>query len=109
MDRVAELEENPGGANHFVIVELGQLRGVGHRLRHRPRRRVVPELVRGELAVEGGHVIGPGGVPFCRELGFALRLGGASAPITGPRLGVGCRTRVNMREKCSKASAGCFI
>ena len=55
--------------------------------------------MRGELPVKGGHVIGPGGVPFRRELGFAFRLGGSSAPIPGARLGVrGVDPRQDARE-----------
>ena len=90
MGLVAKLEEDPGGTNHFVTVELSQLRSVRDGLGHRTRRRVVAQLVRRELPVEGGHVIGPRGEPLRGELGFALRFGGAPSPIPGSRFGVGC-------------------
>ena len=68
--RSPSVEEDPGGAHQLVVVEPGEFGSIGHRLGHRARRRVVAEFVGGELAVEGGHVIGPGGVPFRGEVGL---------------------------------------
>src|SRR5438105_5313567 len=101
--RVAKLEKHPGGANYFVTVEPGPLRTVRYGLGHRPWWRIVPELMRCELTVEGGHVIGPGGVPFRREFGFALCIGGASSPITGSRL---CIRGINPRQDAREMFEG---
>ena len=89
MGLVAKLEEDPGGTNHFVTAELSERRSTRDGLGYRTRRRIVAQLVRSELPIEGGHVIGPRGVPLRGELGFALRFGCAAPPIRGTRLGVG--------------------
>ena len=96
---VAESEKDLRRADLFAAVEIGAFRRGRDRLWHRVRRRVVAELMGGELTIKGRHMLGPGGIPFPGEIGFRLALGGPPAPIPGPRLAVG---RVgpgqNMRE-----------
>ena len=51
--RSSAAANRPAALDQFAGVELGKLGGGGARLRLRPRRRVVAELMRGELTVEG--------------------------------------------------------
>jgi len=86
---VVKRKEDPGRANHLAGVELGAFGGAGDRLRQRMRRRIVAELMRRELAIKSCHVLGAGGIPFCRDARLSFRRRGAPAPIGGPRLGIG--------------------
>src|SRR5271163_2394538 len=88
-----------GGLDERTSAELSGFRGAGVWLGQRVRRRVVAELMSGELAVECRHIFGSGGIPFGSELGFASGLGGAAAPIGGARFAPWCRrTGQNSRE-----------
>src|SRR5437660_790339 len=87
------------GADQLFVIEMLLLGRVWLRFRHRAGWRVLPELVRGELAVEGGHMLRAGAVPFGRGSGVARCFGGAAAPVSRPRLAVGGHRAVhNPRE-----------
>src|ERR1700738_5318399 len=55
---VAQLEKDSGGTNHLAVVELRALRGIRDGLGHMTRWRITAQFVRGELPIDGGHVIG---------------------------------------------------
>ncbi len=86
---VAGVEEQLRRTDLLLSVEASLRGAVRARFGHRMRRRVAAELVRRQLPVEGRHVLGAGGIPLRREIGFAGALGGAPAPIGGTRLDVG--------------------
>ncbi len=90
MRTIAEHKKDLRGAHDFVAVEIGTLCRCRDGFGNRVRRRVVAELMSGELAVKCGHMLGSGGIPFSREIGFRLGLGRAPSPIPGARLGIGC-------------------
>src|SRR5207302_1231246 len=82
---VARGEQELGGADQLFVIEMLLLGRVWLRFRHRARWRVFAELVRGELAVEGGHMLRAGAVPFGGGSGVARCFGGAAAPISRSR------------------------
>src|SRR5436190_784886 len=58
-----------------------------------------PCTISGELAVEGGHMLRAGAVPFGGGSGVARCFGGAAAPVSRSRLAVGGHRAVhNPRE-----------
>ncbi len=86
--RSPRLKKNSSSADDVVAVERGALSAGGDRFGCRVRRRVVAELMGGELTVKRRHVLGAGGVPLAGEIGLGLGFGGAPAPVSGARLGV---------------------